>query len=66
VTSSLASTELDVWDAVSTGHASIRTLRGGVASTETHAVVVNPGAVVVEGSSRMQGRLRRIDSHGWS
>jgi hypothetical protein len=50
---------------VSTGHATVRALRGGVASTETHTVVVNSGRVVVEGSSRMQGRLRRIGSHGW-
>jgi hypothetical protein len=50
---------------VSTGHATVRALRGGIASTETHAVVVNSGGVVVEGGSRMQGRFRRIDSHGW-
>ena len=56
---------MDVWDAVSGGHAIVRALRGGVASTETHAAVVNSGSVVIEGSSRMQGRLRRIDSHGW-
>jgi hypothetical protein len=56
---------LDVWDAVCTGHATVRALRGGIASTEMHAVVVNPGGVVVECGNRMQGRLRRIDSHGW-
>jgi hypothetical protein len=66
VTSILASTELDIWDAVSTGHTSVRALRSGVASTEMHAVVVNSGGIVAEGCSRMQGRLRRIDSNGWS
>lgn len=56
---------MDVWDAVGTGHATVRALGGGVASTKTHAVAVNSGSVVIEGSSRIQGRLRRIDSHGW-
>lgn len=64
-TPSPVSTKLDVWNAVGTCHATIRAMRDGVGPAEKQAAVVNLVGVVIEGSSRMQGRLLGIDSKAW-